>query len=78
MVANADAKHLSNVRRRVGTHQQYASTLCGELQCRGAGNRGFTHTAFASEKQKARSIFKKLHEVFPVDGSAIAKTCVWK
>ena len=60
-IADVHAKHLADIRGRIGADQQNATPAFGQLDGGGTGNRGFTHPTLAGKKQIARRLFKEFH-----------------
>ncbi len=72
VVADGNTKDLPDIGRRVGADQQHALVRRGQLNRRGAGNRGLADAALAGEKQKTWRLFEELHGVVFCGSAATA------
>jgi hypothetical protein len=57
-VADSLAEDLADIGGRIGTHQKRSPALVSQPYRRSAGQRGFTHAAFAGEEDERGIFFK--------------------
>ena len=72
-VADVDAKHLPDVGRRIGAHQQDLPARVGQLHSGGAGDGGLADAALAGEEQETGWVVQEVHDC--PESNSVSSTC---